>query len=69
MKAIISSYKPGDYGNTRKEVMTKDILAYTQWILRAGERGYVAIQDTSTGTLYLISEEDGRNAFEVNFEF
>ena len=70
MKAIIASYKPGDYDNTRKETMTKDLLAYTQWIMRAGQRGYTAIQDTMTGTIYVIHpEDDSRNAFEVKFDF
>lgn len=69
MKAHITSYWPGKYGETAKpDVMEKDLLEYTQWILRAGQRGYVAQQD-SDGTIYLITDNPALKSFEVRFEY
>ena len=68
MKAIITSYKPGDYNDAHIDIMSKDILEYTQWLLRAGQRGYVALQNNDTGNLFLITEQKGLRDFEIRFE-
>ncbi len=47
----------------------KNALEFTQWLLRAGEREYVAVQDEDSENIFLISKRKGLNAFEVKFEF
>lgn len=69
MNAYITTYKPGLYDETAKHnAMVKNMEEYTQFILRAGspQYGYNAVSDSS-GTIYLISEKQALNAFEIRF--
>ena len=69
MKAHITAYRPGHYDETSSpDAMVKDMFEYTQWLLRAGYRGYVAIRDDVTGTIYVVKDSTFSNNFEVHFE-
>ncbi len=71
MKAIITTYKPGKYNETRKpDVMIKSMGEYTEFILRAGnpQYNYQSVTDENSGIVYLISDKKALNCFEIRFE-
>ena len=71
MRAFITTYKPGRYGETAKpNVMIKEMGEYAEFLLRAGapRYGYNAVQDNRSGIVYLISDNPKLNAFEISFK-